>query len=191
MLATIEDSGRQLNRFAVNLLDAGRLEAGSLVLNRDWWEVDDLFGAVLDRIDEETCARVTLDVAAGLPLLYLDFALMERVFANLLDNARKYSPPETPIEISAHERDGRVVLEVTNTISGPAPDPARLFERFYRADDRPDAQGTGLGLSICKGFVEAQGGTIAARADGAAMTIALTFAIAEAGRRFAAEFADE
>jgi two-component system sensor histidine kinase KdpD len=109
--------------------------------------------------------RVTTVIAPDLPPAMLDFVLAEQVLFNLLDNAAKYTPPGTAIEISARAEGHNVALSVRD--QGPGireSDLPHLFEKFYRASegDRRRA-GTGLGLAIARGFVEAQGGTIAAR----------------------------
>ena len=101
----------------------------------------------------------------GLPPLSLDFVLAEQVLFNLLDNAAKYSPAGGRIEVEARPVAGSVEIVVRDEGPGiPAEALDRLFHKFYRADagDRQRA-GTGLGLAIAKGFVEALGGTIAAR----------------------------
>jgi two-component system sensor histidine kinase KdpD len=109
----------------------------------------------------------------------LDFVLMEQVLVNLLDNAAKYASGGTMIEISGRRENGTVVIAVRDEGPGiPVDDLERIFDKFYRVrgGDRQRA-GTGLGLAICRGFIEAQGGTIVAanRADrsGAIFTIRL------------------
>jgi two-component system sensor histidine kinase KdpD len=104
-------------------------------------------------------------VAPDLPTLSLDFVLAEQALFNILDNASKYSPAGGRIEIVARRSDNWVEIVVRD--EGPGISPAalgRLFDKFYRADDGDRRRaGTGLGLAIAKGFIEVQGGTIAAR----------------------------
>ena len=101
----------------------------------------------------------------GLPPLSLDFVLAEQALFNLLDNAAKYSPAGGRIEVEARRAGGRVEIVVRDEGPGVAPaDLDRIFEKFYRADDGDRRRaGTGLGLAIARGFVEALGGTLAAR----------------------------
>jgi len=116
---------------------------------------------------------VASTVAPDLPTLSLDFVLAEQALFNLLDNAAKYSASGGRIEVESRHVDGGSEggrIEIVVRDDGPGIDPAalgRLFDKFYRADDGDRRRaGTGLGLAIAKGFVEVQGGTIAARNRG-------------------------
>ncbi len=180
LLQTIVDEADRLNRFIGNLLDMTRLESGALKPRSSLTVLSDVFGAALARAAKILALHhVDLDLAAGLPMLNLDMVLFEQVLFNLLDNAAKYAPPGSRIQIRAY-RDGEVViLQVIDEGDGiPPQDVERIFDKFYRAraTDRQRA-GTGLGLAICRGFVEAMDGTIMAanRTDrsGAIMTITL------------------
>ena len=102
-------------------------------------------------------------LAEGLPLVSMDMVLMTQVLVNLLDNALKYSPPESSIEITARTHDRQLFIEVLDRGPGvPEHDLQRIFDKFYRIPVPEGAGGTGLGLSICKGIVEAHGGRIRA-----------------------------
>jgi two-component system sensor histidine kinase KdpD len=101
-------------------------------------------------------------------MLRLDAILFEQVLFNLLDNAAKYAPPGSRIDVRARREGDVVAIEVVDEGPGiPPADLDRVFDKFYRvqAQDRRRA-GTGLGLAICRGFVEAQGGQIEARNRG-------------------------
>lgn len=167
LLATIEQEGHRLNRFVGNLLDMSRLEAGTLDLRREWLAMADVVAGALHRSATILPAeRVIFEVAPGLPPLHLDHLLMEQVILNLLDNARKYSPPDGTIRITLNQRDGNLVTDIADQGPGiPKAERERIFDKFHRLDagDRKVA-GTGLGLAICKGFVEAHGGRIEALA---------------------------
>lgn len=171
LLITIEEEAARLNRFVGNLLDMTRLESGALELNRDWVELEDLIGASLARPAQFlNDHRLTMDIEPKLPMVNVDFVLMEQVLVNLLDNAAKYSAAGTNIHLAARRLPGAVTLEVSDAGPGiPPEDLERIFDKFQRVKtgDR-HAAGTGLGLSICRGIVEAHGGTISAanRADG-------------------------
>ncbi len=178
LLATLQDEAERLNRFVSNLLDMTRLESGAIELKLDLIDVGEIIGAALQRAANVLARHhVEVTVEPELPMLRLDVVLFEQVLFNLLDNAAKYSPAGSRIEIRA-SRDGELVeIEVVDEGPGIPPDDfERIFDKFYRvqAQDRRRA-GTGLGLAICRGFVEALGGWIVARnrrdRSGAVLTI--------------------
>ena len=175
LLATLQDEAERLNRFVSNLLDMTRLESGAIEFKL---ELLDVAETALQRAGNVLAGhRVEANIEPDLPMLRLDAVLFEQVLFNLLDNAAKYSPPGSRIDIRA-TRDGELVeIEVVDEGPGiPAADLERIFDKFYRvqAQDRRRA-GTGLGLAICRGFVEALGGWIVARnrrdRSGAVLTI--------------------
>ncbi len=180
LMATIQDEAERLNRFVGNLLDMTRLESGALELKRSLIDLADIVGTALQRCAKVLARhRIEVDLAADLPALDLDFILFEQVLVNLLDNAAKYTPAGTLVQIRARRVGDEVVIEVRDEGDGiPPPDLERVFDKFYRvhAVDRQRA-GTGLGLPICRGFVEVLGGRIVAanRADrrGAVLTVTL------------------
>jgi len=178
LLSTLESEAERLNRFVGNLLDMTRLESGSIEMNLDLVDVAEVVGTALERACSVVARhRIEVAVAPDLPMLRLDPILFEQVLFNLLDNAAKYAPPGSRIDLLAR-RDGDVVaIEVIDEGPGiPQGDLERVFDKFYRvqAQDRRRA-GTGLGLAICRGFVEAQGGHIEAQnrrdRSGAVLTI--------------------
>jgi two-component system sensor histidine kinase KdpD len=159
-----EDSGR-LNRLVGNLLDMTRVEAGALRVLKKPCEVRDLIGASVRQLKEGIEKRdIRIRVPQDLPEVELDYALMMRVFVNLIDNAAKYSEPHTPIEITARRVEDTVRIEVSDNGFGvPEEDLKKIFNKFYRAENPGRVTGTGLGLSICKGIVESHGGEIRAQ----------------------------
>lgn len=171
LLSTIDEEAARLNRFVGNLLDMTRLESGALPLNRDWVSVSDLVGTAIARARPQLAGRdVALDLAPDLPLLRVDFVLMEQALFNLLDNAGKHTPPGSPLHLSARLAGSEVAIEIRDEGPGiPPADLAHVFDKFYRvrAGDRKPA-GTGLGLSISRGFVEAHGGHLDVRSPAAA-----------------------
>jgi two-component system sensor histidine kinase KdpD len=118
---------------------------------------------VLNRLGTRLRGRpVTTSIPPDLPLVPIDPVLIEQVLINLLDNALKYTPEGSPIEISASPGDDGVVVEVADRGPGlRAGDERRVFEKFYRGQ-APAAPGSGLGLAICRGIVEVHGGRIEA-----------------------------
>jgi two-component system, OmpR family, sensor histidine kinase KdpD len=178
LFATLEEEAQRLNRFVANLLDMTRLESGAVELNLEQLDVGEIIGAALQRAANVLAGHhVEVAVPPGLPMLRLDAVLFEQVLFNLLDNAAKYSPPGSRIDVRAKRYGELVEIEVVDEGPGiPSEDLERIFDKFYRvqAQDRRRA-GTGLGLAICRGFVEAQGGWIVARnrrdGSGAVLTI--------------------
>jgi two-component system sensor histidine kinase KdpD len=180
LLLTIREEAERLNRFIGNLLDMTRLESGPLTLRGETADLSDAVGAVLNRAGKILAGhRIEIAVARGLPMLQLDLVLFEQVLFNLLDNAAKYAPPGSLIQLRAEQEAQCVVLQVLDEGEGlPEADLEHIFDKFFRVH-RADHQraGTGLGLAICRGFVEAMDGTISAsnRLDrsGAVFTIRL------------------
>lgn len=180
LLATVIDESERLNRFIANLLDMTKLESGAIVPNTALHDVGEIVGSALRRASKIlTAHEVELVLAADLPMLELDAVLFEQVLFNLLDNAAKYSLPETTIAIKSRRERDQVVLEIADEGAGIPPDELEsVFDKFYRAQKGDHVRpGTGLGLAISRGFVEAMRGTIAAanRNDrsGAVLTIRL------------------
>ena len=158
------EEAERLNRFVGNLLDMTRLEAGAIKPKEELSDVQDLAGCALAAIEQRLGRRrIELTIPGGLPLVRMDLALMTQVLVNLLDNALKYSPPESSITLSARVDGAVLVMEVADRGPGvPEADLHRVFDKFYRGPVPEGAGGTGLGLAICKGIVEAHGGKIRA-----------------------------
>jgi two-component system sensor histidine kinase KdpD len=157
-----------LNRVIGNLLDMSRVEAGTLSSERDWHDLAEVIGITLQRLNPRLDERqVTIDVAPDLPLVAINATLIDQVFTNLLENALKYTPPGTPIALSAYRSErpadrGAVLAIVRDYGPGvPEEDLAQIFEKFYRSHTgAAKVGGAGLGLTICRGIVEAHGGRI-------------------------------
>lgn len=179
----IRDQAQRLAGLVGNLLDMARLHAGDVNLQKEWQPIEEVIGAsikLLGRALADHPVKVTL--AQGLPLVEFDAVLIERVFCNLLENAAKYSPPDSSIGIDVQARDGR--LEVAVTDSGPGfalQDGKALFEMFVRGEAESSKPGVGLGLAICSAIIEAHAGTIVAsnRAPGGAC-VTFTLPLGEA-----------
>jgi two-component system, OmpR family, sensor histidine kinase KdpD len=177
----------RLNRLVGNLLDMTRLEAGALHVAPEPCELEDVVGTVLSQMAEQWPEReVTVSIPSGLPLLRADFVLVGQALANVLDNAAKYSPDGTKVEVSARAVPEGVEVSVADRGVGLAhADLSRIFEKFYRVRRPEGVTGTGLGLSISKGIVEAHGGTIAAEqrpGGGTVIRLVLPCVAAEADR---------
>ena len=178
LLETVRDEAEGLNRLVQNLLEMTRLEAGALAVQREWHPLEEIVGAALGRLARRLGDRpVVTTLPADLPMVQVDDVLLEQVLLNLVDNAVKYTPPGSPIEISASLTGDAVILSVADHGPGIAPgDESRIFERFYRGGSRgqsSDRRGVGLGLAICEGIVTAHGGRIWAenRSPGSGLVI--------------------
>jgi len=162
LVTTVRHEAERLNRLVANLLDMTRLEAGALHVTAQPCDLQDVVGAALARVEDLGSQRpVKLALAPGFPLVSLDFLLVTQVLVNLLDNAMKYSPPASPIEISAEIKEDLLEVRITDHGCGiPREDLGRVFEKFYRVQRPSGPKGSGLGLSICRGLIEAHGGRI-------------------------------
>jgi two-component system sensor histidine kinase KdpD len=153
-----------LNRLITNLLDESRLEAGAIKVNRQPAEVQDLVGSSLEQLGRRVSAhKIKIDLPADLPFIAVDFSLIVQVLVNILDNAVKYSPAGSIIEIKGRAQEKSVIIEIADQgIGVPIADLEHIFDKFYRVRRPEKVTGTGLGLSIAKGIVEAHGGHILA-----------------------------
>ena len=165
LMATVQEEAERLNRFIANLLDMTRLESGAVAPGLALVDLSEVLGSALKRAAPILAEhKVVMNLAPDLPMLRLDFVLFEQVLFNLLDNAAKYAPAGSTVELRGTRAADRVILQVLDEGEGiPPADLERVFDKFYRVHgtDRRRA-GTGLGLAICRGFVEAMGGTIRA-----------------------------
>jgi two-component system, OmpR family, sensor histidine kinase KdpD len=159
----IKKASDRLNHLVDNLLDMSRLESGMLKLNKGLYDVHDLVSVALRRLNENLQTHsVQISVSDDIPLLFIDFALMEQVVTNLIYNALLYTPAGSRIEIIAVCQNSFLNIAVKD--NGPgllSEDIPYLFDKFRRGSRTPTG-GTGLGLSICRGIVEAHNGTITA-----------------------------
>jgi two-component system sensor histidine kinase KdpD len=180
LLATVIDESERLNRFIANLLDMTKLESGAIVPNTARHDIGEIVGSALRRASKILVRhKVSLELAADVPMLELDAVLFEQVLFNLLDNAAKYAPADSTISIRSLRDHDSVCLQIFDEGDGiPPAELESIFDKFYRAQKGDHVRpGTGLGLAISRGFVEAMHGTISAanRTDrsGAVLTIRL------------------
>jgi two-component system sensor histidine kinase KdpD len=176
LLAGIEESADRLDAIVENLLDASRLEAGALSVQPVPVALDEVIGAALLSVPGARDA-VSVDVPEDLPLVLADPGLLDRVFANLLENAIRHGAG-SPVEVVARagELDARVKI-VDHGPGVPAAQRERLFQPFARAGESTD--GAGLGLTVARGFMEAMDGVLIADAsDGGGLTMRLRLPLA-------------
>ena len=163
------------NTLVSNLLDMARLQEGHVQLKLEWQPLEEVVGAALQSLAGPLARHeVHVDLPADLPLLEFDSVLMERVLCNLLENAAKYTPTGSRIEIAARSEGDRATITVAD--NGPGLPPGReesLFEKFTRGQDESPVAGVGLGLAIVRAIVHAHKGTVRAenRPEGGARFI--------------------
>jgi two-component system sensor histidine kinase KdpD len=164
LIQVAREEADRLNHLITNLLDESRIEAGAIKLSRQLSEVQDLVGATLEQLGSRASARsIKIDIPSEIPFISVDFGLIVQTLANILDNAMKYSPADSPIDIKARQHDQEVYIEITDHGVGiPEEDLVNIFDKFYRIKRPDNVAGTGLGLSISKGIIEAHGGIIEA-----------------------------
>jgi two-component system sensor histidine kinase KdpD len=147
-----------------NVLDLMRFESGQVRLQRRWETVEELVELAVQRVAPRLeGARVTIDVPAELPPVFVDGTLLTQALANLLDNAAKHTPPGTHVTVHARVLEGGTEIAVEDDGPGlPPGDTARLFAKFQRGRDESEVPGAGLGLAIFRAVVEAHGGRVSA-----------------------------
>ena len=162
---SIETKAREMSELVSNVLDLMRFESGQVVLRRDWETLDDLVGTALQRLEVRLAGHaVELRMAPELPPVYVDATLIVQLFANLLDNAAKYTPAGTLVTVSSVADGAFVRVVVEDDGPGlPPGEPARLFDKFQRGNGEGTVVGVGLGLAICQAIVRAHGGEIEAQ----------------------------
>jgi two-component system sensor histidine kinase KdpD len=157
LLATIDDEADRLNALVANLLDMSRLRAQAVVVRRQSVALEEVVLMALAGLPTEG-RKVQVEISETLPQVEADPALLERVVANLIDNALRFSPEVAPLRVEAGAVAARVHLRVVDRGSGvPAADRARIFQPFQRLGDSPQGAGVGLGLAVARGFSEAMG----------------------------------
>jgi two-component system sensor histidine kinase KdpD len=160
LLATAEESLDLLGRLTASLLDVSRLQAGALAVFPRPSDLGEIVADSLDTLRSQG-RTVRADIPCGLRAVMADSAIMERVIANLVDNALRYSPAGSPPLVTARAADERVELRVVDHGTGiPAADRKRAFLPFQRLGRPGDGTGAGLGLVVSRGLAEAMGGTV-------------------------------
>jgi len=179
--AAVVEEGERLSALIDKLFDLSRLQAGRMEPRRESVSIEEVLLAAEDALSA-AAGRVQLTVDAQTPPLLADGAQLERVFANLIENALRYSDGH-PVRVSVRRIGSRVVVRVTDRGPGiPDSEQERVFEAFYRGADKSRAStpGSGLGLAIAKGFVEANGGTIAVESlPGQGTSLVVSFPVDE------------
>ncbi|MFG2745652.1 DUF4118 domain-containing protein [Streptomyces chartreusis] len=180
LLQAIEEGADRLDLLVGNLLDMSRLQTGTVTPLIREIDLDEVVPMALGGVPE---GSAELDVPETLPMVAVDKGLLERVVANVVENAVKYSPRDEPVLVSASAIADRVEVRVVDRGPG-VPDEAkeRIFAPFQRYGDAPRGAGVGLGLAVARGFAEAMGGTISAEdTPGGGLTMVLSLRVAAGG----------
>jgi len=160
LLAAIETGADRLQALVDNLLDMSRIDAGIVSPRASETWVMDLLVSAVSGVDPE---RVELDVPATLGTVFVDGGLVERVVANLVENAARHAPTGVPVRLSAARVGGDLVITVVDRGPGvAAEDRERIFESFQRLGDVPGGSGVGLGLAVARGLARSLGGDVTA-----------------------------
>lgn len=161
----IEQQADRLDRIVANLLDLSRMEAGALRPQRSLHDVGALVEDVLERLRDQTARHpIVVSIQPDLPPVSLDYIQIDQVLSNLVENAAKYAPAGTPIDVTARRIGDAIEIEVADRGPGvPADAVPRLFEPFFRVRHSGAPTGLGLGLAVAKGLVQAHGGRISVR----------------------------
>lgn len=174
----LHDEAVRMGLLVANLLDMARIESGEVRFNLEWQALEEVVGSALRACGNALRRhRIEVRLPADLPLVQFDAVLIERVLCNLVENAAKYTPDGSRIEIAARQRGDWV--DVTVSDDGPglrAGSEEAIFEKFTRGERESALPGVGLGLAICRAIVEAHGGEIRATAStlgGAAFVFSL------------------
>lgn len=167
----ILEEAEHLNNLVRNLLEMTKLESGPLTVKKKWHSIEETVGACLTRLERHlTNRQIHIQLPIDLPLVPYDEILIQQVFLNLLENAMKYTPEDSEIDIEAHaepQAAGDAISWIAIKVSDRGPglksgEEEKIFIKFYRSNPSSQHMGVGLGLALCKAIVKAHGGTIAA-----------------------------
>jgi two-component system sensor histidine kinase KdpD len=160
LLQTVCEEAEHLNRIIRNVLDMTRLESGAIIVKKEWQSLEEIVGVVLNRLADRLRSHpLTTGLPEDLPLVPFDPLLIEQVLTNLLENAVRYTPEGTPLELAASVREKALLVELADRGPGILPgQEERIFDKFVRGHG--GGAGVGLGLTICRAIVAAHGGRI-------------------------------
>ena len=165
LLETVSEEATRLNRLLENILQMSRLDAGAVKPNTQWHVLEEIVGSALHRTRQELADHpVEVQIPSDLPLIWVDGLLLEQALVNLLENAGRYTPPQTPIHVTATTDRNWLRLAIADCGPGlPQGTEEKLFDKFYRGSHVADGgQGSGLGLAICRAIAKVHGGSITA-----------------------------
>ncbi len=172
LAVAIEDQADAIHALVINLLDMAKLQSGGLNLNKQWVPLEEVIGSVLRSMASRLAKhQISVSLPPDLPLAHVDELLIARVLSNLLENAVRYTPAESHIEITGRLFDAeasqpQMELVVSDDGAGlPVGMEEKIFERFTRGQAESSTTGIGLGLTLCREMIQAHGGTIHAESN--------------------------
>jgi len=163
LLTEVYEESNRLTRLVENLLAMTRLDSGQMVIDKQWFPLEDVMGSALRRLRKDGTGRViSKELSPDLPLVPLDGVMIEQVLFNLVDNALKYSPPDAPVDIRVSATEAEVIVEVADRGPGLAKGETQaVFDKLYRGSASVgQVRGAGLGLAIAQAIVQVHGGRI-------------------------------
>jgi len=191
LLKGIDQEINYMSRLVDNLLDMSQVEAGTLVPHQEWHPLEDLVEGALRRTEQAlTQRKIEIHIPENTPPVYVDAEKIQQVLCNLLDNAGKYSWPDSTIQILVRVATHEITVQVSSEGEPlQAQDLERIFDRFYRRPIRRNQpiRGTGLGLAICKGIIETHGGRIWAESTNSKVSIIFTLPMTQSMSTFSLE----
>ena len=160
----IFDEAQRMSDLTSKILNMARFSSGEIILHQDWNALEEIVGSALNRLNRSIQNRpVRTQLPSNLPLVWVDAVLLEQVLINLIENAVKYTPPGSPIDISAEKSTIGLQLVVSDYGTGiPQYMEEKIFEKFYSLETETQQGGVGLGLALCRAIIEAHGGTMKA-----------------------------
>lgn len=162
LVTAIGEKSRRMTDMVGKLLDMARIQSGEVRLRIEWQSIEEIIGSALKSAKDALGARpLTVQIEPGVPLVACDAVAIERVLANLLENAGKYTPPDTPVTIQVQRAGDELRVSVRDLGPGVATgQEERIFEKFTRGDSESATPGVGLGLAICQAIVQSHKGRI-------------------------------
>ncbi|WP_088226667.1 sensor histidine kinase KdpD [Desulfosporosinus sp. FKB] len=195
LLQTIKIGAMRMNKLVNNLLDMARLESDMLKLNKEWCSINEIIKEAIKSFDESVLSKreIVYEISNKDLLINVDFVLIKQVLTNLLDNAMKYSKPNSQIYIMIRNNEHQVEVSVRDWgLPIPPEDLEHIFDKFYRVRSPRQISGTGLGLAISKGIVELHGGRIQAEnsSNNGGVTISFSIPLTEIPSHIPEEIGD-
>jgi two-component system sensor histidine kinase KdpD len=163
LISVVDEEADRLSVLVTEAIQMARIEAGRVHLERERYPVGELIESALDKLRPMVQERsINVKLASDLPPVWVDRELIEIALRQLIDNALKYSPRDSPVSVAAESGDGRVIVSVADRGPGiPEEEQSRIFEKFYRAEaSRHQIPGAGLGLVIAREIIQVHGGEI-------------------------------
>ncbi len=158
----ILEEAQRTSELTSKILDMARLSSGEIILHPEWNTIEEIVGSALNRLEKNLGTRpVRTLLPDNLPLLWIDAVLIEQVLTNLIENAVKYTPAGSPIDISAELLPTALKITVSDYGLGIAKGmEEKIFDKFYRLESETQQNGVGVGLTLCRTIIETHGGTI-------------------------------